>query len=564
MKNRIFFLDHMRTFAIFLVVLLHSGLVYESVLDKAWIVSDPDKINAIGLIRMYLDLFVMFVIFFVSGYLIPGSVKSKTTKEFFVSKLKRIMLPWTIAVATLIPAYKAIFLYSRGMPQQEWYSYFHFFQRTGTDLAFFANNPTQNWLWFLPVLFIFQVIYLMWEKLRISFRSISVKKAAILTFVVGLVYGMTISAAGMKGWYNSVLVDFQRERLVVYFLVFILGALCYKQKAFESGKKNIRLYILSNIVLTISLGIYTAVALNLFYNIITPGRNYFFISDFADRAVYYATGLASMLSFLYIFIHAFRFSFNRRYRIMEPLNRNSYAVYVLHTVIMGVIGVVLMRTELSALVKYPLLTLLTFVLTNLLVSGYRWIFRDRKALKAVVLVGSVVALFVLIRIGNPDKNAAVLPVAELPVIGLHEAVLMGDTNTIRQHIQAGSNLDIREQSIGSSPLITAAAFGKTDVALLLIEAGADVDFQNLEGATPLHTAAFFCRPRIVEALLKHGADKNIKNYDGSTAIESVMIPFENVRGIYEHFANTLGPLGLELDPEELQKTRPVIVDMLRD
>ena len=208
MKNRIFFLDHMRSFAIFLVVMLHSGLVYESVLDKAWIVSDPDKINAIGLIRMYLDLFVMFVIFFISGYFIPNSVKNRSTGEFLVSKLKRIMLPWTIAVLILIPAYKAIFLYSRGMPQQEWFSYFHFFQRTGTDLAFFANNPTQNWLWFLPVLFLFQAIYLAGHKLKIVNNSLTVKKAVILTFVVGLLYGMIISVAGLKGWYNSVLIDF--------------------------------------------------------------------------------------------------------------------------------------------------------------------------------------------------------------------------------------------------------------------------------------------------------------------------------------------------------------------
>jgi hypothetical protein len=554
----------MRTFAIFLVVLLHSGLVYESVLDKAWIVSDPDKINALGLIRMYLDLFVMFVIFFISGYFVPGSVKNKTTREFLVSKLKRIMLPWAIAVLTLIPAYKAIFLYSRGMPQQEWYTYFHFFQRPGADLAFFANNPTQNWLWFLPVLFIFQAIYLAWEKLRIPYKSFTLKQALILTFAGGLVYAMTISVLGLKGWYHSALIDFQRERLVVYLFVFILGAVCYKQKAFESGRKNKRLYVVSNIILTVSLGIYTAVALNLFYNIITPGRNYFFVSEFADRSFYYATGLLSMLSFLYIFIHVFRFSFNRKYRIMEPLNRNSYQVYILHTVVMGTIALVLMRTPLPAMVKYALLVILSFALTNLLVSAYHLVFRDRTTLKATAFVASVILLFVIIQAGNSTEKSDSHPEVISPAIGLHEAVLMGDTNALRQHICAGSDLDIPEPSIGSSPLITAAAFGKTEVALLLIEAGADVNFQNIDGATPLHTAAFFCRPLIVEALLKNGADKTVKNHDGSTAIESVLVPFEDVRGAYEYFQNTLGPLGLKLDPEELQKTRPAIADMLRN
>ena len=42
MKARIYFLDHLRTFAIFLVVLIHAGIVYEPILENAWIVSDAD------------------------------------------------------------------------------------------------------------------------------------------------------------------------------------------------------------------------------------------------------------------------------------------------------------------------------------------------------------------------------------------------------------------------------------------------------------------------------------------------------------------------------------------
>jgi peptidoglycan/LPS O-acetylase OafA/YrhL len=83
MKNRIYFLDHLRTFAIFLVVVVHAGLVYEWTLDSMWIVSDPVKNNNIGLIRMYLDLIVMFTIFFVSGYFIPYFGKKEKCRWIF-------------------------------------------------------------------------------------------------------------------------------------------------------------------------------------------------------------------------------------------------------------------------------------------------------------------------------------------------------------------------------------------------------------------------------------------------------------------------------------------------
>ena len=75
MKTRVYFLDNLRTFLILLVVILHAGMTYEQGFDAFWIVSDPAKWNPIALVRMYLDLFVMFMMFFISGYFIPNSLK---------------------------------------------------------------------------------------------------------------------------------------------------------------------------------------------------------------------------------------------------------------------------------------------------------------------------------------------------------------------------------------------------------------------------------------------------------------------------------------------------------
>jgi hypothetical protein len=151
-----------------------------------------------------------------------------------------------------------------------------------------------------------------------------------------------------------------------------------------------------------------------------------------------------------------------------------------------------------------------------------------------------------------------------PAMDLHAAALMGDLEVIRQHIEAGSDLDEAEPSVGSSPLITASVFGRTEAAIALIEAGANVNFQNNEKSTALHTAAFLCRTEIVQALLDKGADKTLKNIYGSTPLESVAGPFGDVKAVYEQFAKDLGPLGLKLDYEYLESTRPVIAEMLQE
>lgn len=193
------------------------------------------------------------------------------------------------------------------------------------------------------------------------------------------------------------------------------------------------------------------------------------------------------------------------------------------------------------------------------------------SVKLVTTSMLVVILLTIASCGSKQENSArendQSSVSETkvkpPSIDIHTATFLGDLEAIHQHIKAGSNLDERDPSAGSSPLISAAVFGKTEVARALIEAGADVNLRNNEGSTALHTAAFLCRTEIVEMLLDNGADKNIKNNFGSTALESIAVPFNNVKGIYDQFSKDLGPLGFKLDYEHVKETRPRIAEMLR-
>lgn len=563
MKTRIHFLDNLRTFLIFLILVLHSGLVYESVLSNNWIVIDPVQNNSIGLIRMYLDLFIMFVMFFISGYFIPFSIKNKSAISFLKSKFNRILLPWIIAVFTLIPIYKAIFLYSRGLPQEEWFSYFHLFQRSGTDLSFFANNPIQGWLWFLPVLFLFQMIYYALKKTNVLSVKLSLMKAVVLVFAIGLIYSMAISSMGQTGWFNSHILHFQNERLLIYFMAFLLGSLCNKLKKFESGRKNKKLYIISNIVLTISIGVYTAVALNLFFNMIDPARNYFFVSSIADRAIYYISVLLNMLSILYILIHVFRFNFNKVNKLMVQLNKNSYQVYIIHMIVIGVIALLMINLSFSAFVKFILLSILTFIFSNGIVYGHRILFKKNLALRLAIILPLLIAIFTIIYFVNNDDSTPDTAQTDNtpPSVGFHMAALQGDIDVVKQHIKAGSDLNMKDGS-GASPLFVASTFGKTEVVKALIEAGAEVNFRKSDRSTPLHSAAFFCHTEIVEMLLEDGADKSLRNNSGSTAYESVAGSFESVKAIYDYFKVAFEPMGLKLDYEHIQKTRPIIAKML--
>ena len=181
-------------------------------------------------------------------------------------------------------------------------------------------------------------------------------------------------------------------------------------------------------------------------------------------------------------------------------------------------------------------------------------------MKAITTAMLFVILFNVAGCGkqeNSDKE--VRP----PRVSLHVAALQGNLNAIRQHINAGSDLNAKD-AYGSTPLIVAATFGKTDVARALIDAGVDMQIANNEGSTPLHIAAFFCRKDIVQLLLDAGANIKARNAAGLTPAEMVSAPFEHVKPIYDGILESLGPIGLELDYEYLRKTRPEIQALLSE
>ena len=150
-----------------------------------------------------------------------------------------------------------------------------------------------------------------------------------------------------------------------------------------------------------------------------------------------------------------------------------------------------------------------------------------------------------------------------PAVDINTAVMTDNLEAVKQHIEAGTDLNQKEPMSGSTPLITAVTFGKNDIAKALIDAGADLEVKNNDGSTALHSAAFFCRVEVVQMLVDANAQKDVRNNYGSTPRESVMGPFEPVQPIYEMMQQQLGPFGLQLDMAEVKKTRPVIAMMLQ-
>lgn len=239
---------------IFLVVLYHAGGVYESsgIWASFWIVDDPSTNHLAGILNIIIDIFVTPTVFFISGFFMPLSMEKKKGWAFLKSRFKSLIIPWIVAVWILIPLYKIIFLYSRNLPQESWTKYFHW-----------SNGIwNQNWLWFLPVLFLFDILYLLLSRANIKISSITLKKAIWAIFPIGFTYSFCMSIFKFQGWTKTIFLDFQNERLLIYFMIFLFGSLCCKLKIFESGVTRKKLNIVINCTAWIPVNLYILVLIN--------------------------------------------------------------------------------------------------------------------------------------------------------------------------------------------------------------------------------------------------------------------------------------------------------------
>jgi surface polysaccharide O-acyltransferase-like enzyme len=356
-SKRIHWMDNLRTIIIFLVVIYHVGGVYEAagLWGWFWIVDDPATITWAGIVGIAFDVMVIPTLLFISGYLTPPSLKRKSDWEFVKGKFKRLIIPWAIAVVTLIPLYKVIFLFSRGLPQERWTTYFHI-----------TNPNSQNWLWFLPLLFAFNMLYLLLSKLKIKLDKLSLGVAVAGTFVLSVIFSLvTGGLMGFRSWTLTPVIDFENERLLAHFLIYLIGIMCYHRNIFAEKPKKMALYTIANSVAWIPVTVHIFARL---YPFMFPDS---YAVTPVYRLVWFASFHLSTLVMVYVMVESFWRYLDRTGKLWGAMKKNSFGVYIIHVIVIGIFGTVLLNINLPAVAKYLILSVSTIVGSNLIVGGYR-------------------------------------------------------------------------------------------------------------------------------------------------------------------------------------------------
>ncbi len=124
--------------------------------------------------------------------------------------------------------------------------------------------------------------------------------------------------------------------------------------------------------------------------------------------------------------------------------------------------------------------------------------------------------------GRQADADALLAADPPPALDVFEAAAVGRADRVRELVTADPSLAQAFADDGFTALHLATFLGTPDAALVLLEAGADVDVpsRNPMGVRPVNSAAAGRHPVAhLRLLLEHGADPNGEQSSGHTALD---------------------------------------------
>ena len=132
---------------------------------------------------------------------------------------------------------------------------------------------------------------------------------------------------------------------------------------------------------------------------------------------------------------------------------------------------------------------------------------------------------------NYNSNHDVSPTPVFEFLEESLDVLRESSDILKLLIEAGADLEVRNSEHGDTPLLVAIRYGYHRAALILIDAGANINAKNNGNETPLlraahrhYSAAYSNAVEELEwlkTLIELGADKSATNKEGKTAYDII-------------------------------------------
>ncbi|GHH42921.1 acyltransferase family protein [Lentzea cavernae] len=363
---RMFYIDNLRVFLTFLVVVHHSAAAFSNldVWPKWQETTSSSAAVPLDLLLVVNQTFFMGFFFLLSGFFAPGAVDRRGPREFVVERLKRLGIPLLAFVVLLRPLFLLPDHLTLPAGARPSFSAFYFTE--------WEVGPT----WFLEVLLIFSLAYALVRHLRPAaepMRAQPLRRRDLLAFVLVLsavTYAWRIFVP--HGTNEPVLGLPSPAYMPQYALLFAAGIAAYRRRWFatlprRSGWFGALLVVVSFVPL--GLGGYRGFGASG----ALPGH------DLAHLALALAEALFAV-GVILVLLRVFERFFAGTSRFRRYLSDNAFAVYLVHAPVIVGAEAVLLRLDAGPLTK--------FLLTVVLAAAGSWAISG--ALRRVPAVRAVV------------------------------------------------------------------------------------------------------------------------------------------------------------------------------
>lgn len=356
--DRLYYMDHLRTFIISLVIVEHTAIPYMMTENQTfWFFWDENTTLAFSVFVILANVIIRPILFFISGFFFFPSLLKKGPKQLIQSKLVRLGIPLVLGTTFINPFAFYIANLVKGNDVGNFFQYWLNDWLTGKDTAV-AH------LWFLQSLLVVTGIYCFLYALKPSaFTSLAAASSEWLSplsqlalFGGFLALGLSITTAAVGGnvytawnWLGYGLLYVEPARFVNYLFYFGLGILLRqnfeKFSCFFPFGKRIEFWSL-----TVS---FFATALVLFALNFELTR----LDSYGLILIASLLRVLTSLSSLMLLILLFEKYFNLNSPSSIWLSKNSYAVYVIHLPIVVGLQALFLGFSWSAYTKFLVVTI---------------------------------------------------------------------------------------------------------------------------------------------------------------------------------------------------------------
>jgi surface polysaccharide O-acyltransferase-like enzyme len=341
-KNRLAFIDNLRSSVIILVVAVHTGVTYSGFGGWYYIEGSPEKLSIpetvfFGFFLSFMQAWTMGILFFISAYLAVKSLSKRGTINFIKERLFRLGLPLLIYVFIISPFIYFVLLNGQ-VESNIWKSYL---------LFLFDFNWLTGPLWYVQTLLIFCILYILTRKAfpkRKMINKITAKNivfmiilTGVAAFLVRLVFPIGTSFSNLQLCYFA-----------SYIVLFVFGVIIAENNLLEhiTQKENIIWLRLSMIV-----GIPVWCLIMIFGGALEGEMH--INGGFNWQSCAFALWEAFIaIGFSIGFIAFFRDRLNISNRFTKLLAENAFGIYVFHSPILISISLLLKQWAAKATVKF--------------------------------------------------------------------------------------------------------------------------------------------------------------------------------------------------------------------